>query len=37
MYTWFEKVKAQKLLIEVYKTNGDPSARIYGIRVYDEK
>jgi hypothetical protein len=33
----FERVQAQKLLIEVYKTNGDPSARIYEVRVYNER
>ncbi|MCD6510480.1 MAG: FAD-dependent oxidoreductase [Thermoprotei archaeon] len=32
----FEPVTTQKLRIEVYNTNGDPSARIYEIRVYNE-
>ncbi|MEM3385577.1 MAG: FAD-dependent oxidoreductase [Nitrososphaeria archaeon] len=33
----FDQVKADKLRIEIYKTNGDPSARIYEIRVYNEE
>jgi len=30
----FEPVTARKLYIEVQATNGDPSARIYEVRVY---
>ncbi|RLF01830.1 MAG: hypothetical protein DRJ64_10095 [Thermoprotei archaeon] len=32
----FTLVKASKLQVKVLKTNGDPSARIYQIRVYNE-
>ena len=32
----FKSVTTQRLCVEVYSTNGDPSARIYEIRVYNE-
>ena len=32
----FERVKSNKIRIEVLSTNGDASARIYEVRVYDE-
>lgn len=32
----FSEVSARKLRVVVYATNGDPSARIYEIRVYNE-
>ena len=32
----FESVTTRRLCVEVYSTNGDPSARIYEIRVYNE-
>jgi hypothetical protein len=33
----FHPVTTDRLLIEIYKTQGDPSARIYEVRVYNEK
>jgi hypothetical protein len=33
----FNRATAQRVAIEVRKTNGDPSARIYEVRVYDER
>jgi hypothetical protein len=32
----FEQVTTTKLRLEILKTNGDPSARLYEMRVYDE-
>jgi len=32
----FRRVRARYLEVEVLKTNGDKSARIYEIRVYNE-
>ena len=33
----FKRITAEKIKINVESTWGDPSARIYEIRVYDEK
>ncbi|MEM3715098.1 MAG: FAD-dependent oxidoreductase, partial [Nitrososphaeria archaeon] len=33
----FGQVETDKLLIEIHETNGDPSARIYEVRVYNEE
>jgi hypothetical protein len=33
----FARVKARRLAVEVRATNGDPSARVYEVRVYDEE
>lgn len=32
----FDTVKSKKLMLEVYASNGDPTARVYEIRVYKE-
>ena len=33
----FDAISSQKIRLEIYNTNGDPSARLYEIRVYKEK
>lgn len=33
----FDDISSQKIRLEIYSTNGDPSARLYEIRVYKEK
>jgi hypothetical protein len=32
----FDTVKCRKLMLEIYASNGDPTARVYEIRVYKE-
>jgi hypothetical protein len=32
----FDTVKSRKLMLEIYASNGDPTARVYEIRVYKE-